>query len=37
MVRVDIMINSERVDALALIVHKDNSQYRGRELVEKNA
>ena len=33
MVRVDIMINSERVDALALIVHKDNSQYRGRELV----
>ncbi|HHF4124440.1 TPA: translation elongation factor 4 [Haemophilus influenzae] len=35
MVRVDIMINSERVDALALIVHKDNSQYRGRELVEK--
>ncbi|MEX4326193.1 translation elongation factor 4 [Haemophilus influenzae] len=35
MVCVDIMINSERVDALALIVHKDNSQYRGRELVEK--
>lgn len=35
MVRVDIMINSDRVDALALIVHRDNSAYRGRELVEK--
>lgn len=34
MVRVDIMIN-DRVDALALIVHKDNAPYRGRELVEK--
>ena len=32
---VDVLINSERVDALALITHRDNSQYRGRELVEK--
>ena len=29
------MINGDRVDALALIVHKDNAPYRGRELVEK--
>ena len=35
MVRVDIMINGDRGDALALIVHKDNAPYRGRELVEK--
>ncbi|MXP67242.1 translation elongation factor 4 [Pantoea sp. Aalb] len=35
MVRIDILINSERVDALALIIHRNNSQYRGRELVDK--
>jgi GTP-binding protein LepA len=35
MVRLDIMINAERVDALAVITHKDNSVGRGRELVEK--
>ncbi|AXR07204.1 translation elongation factor 4 [Salinimonas sediminis] len=35
MVRVDIMINSERVDALALITHRENSQSRGRDLVDK--
>jgi GTP-binding protein LepA len=35
LVRVDILINGERVDALSLIMHKESSLYRGREIVEK--
>ncbi|MGD8498446.1 MAG: translation elongation factor 4 [Chromatiales bacterium] len=35
LVKVDVMINGERVDALSIIVHKSQSQQRGRELVEK--
>ncbi|HEY7987328.1 MAG TPA: translation elongation factor 4 [Methylophilaceae bacterium] len=35
LVKLDIMVNSERVDALSLIVHRANSIYRGRELASK--
>ena len=35
LIRLDIMINGEVVDALALIIHRDDSVYKGRELAEK--
>lgn len=35
LVKLDIMVNGERVDALSLIVHRSNSQYRGREVAAK--
>ncbi|MBK5932142.1 translation elongation factor 4 [Halochromatium salexigens] len=35
LVKLDLLINSERVDALSLIVHRSNSVHRGRELAER--
>lgn len=35
LVKLDILINGDRVDALAQIVHRDQSYYRGRQLAEK--
>jgi GTP-binding protein LepA len=34
-VKVDMLINSERVDALAIIVHRTNAQFRGRQVAAK--
>ena len=34
-VRVDLLINSDRVDALSMMVHRSNARYRGREVVSK--
>ncbi|MEG1479007.1 MAG: translation elongation factor 4, partial [Clostridiales bacterium] len=35
LVKLDIMVNGDVVDALSLIVHKDNAYNRGRQLTEK--
>jgi GTP-binding protein LepA len=35
LVKLDILINGDRVDALSLIVHRSSAQYRGRELASR--
>lgn len=35
MVQIDVLINGDRIDSLALITHRENASYRGRELIDK--
>ncbi|HIA45853.1 MAG TPA: elongation factor 4 [Methylococcaceae bacterium] len=35
LVKLDVLINGDRVDALSLIIHRDGIQYKGRDLVDK--
>ncbi len=35
LVKVDILLNGDKVDALSLICHKDNAYYKGKDLTQK--
>lgn len=35
LVKLDVLINGDKVDALALIIHRDNATYKGRQVAEK--
>ena len=35
LVRLDVFVNAEKMDSLSLVIHKDNAQYTGRDIVKK--
>ncbi|MCK9467242.1 MAG: hypothetical protein M0P94_02845 [Candidatus Absconditabacterales bacterium] len=35
LVKLDIYLNGEKIEALSMIIHKDNSAYQGRDIVKK--